>query len=103
MKFPTMIDIEQIYDFFEKLKKKYEELSTHIKFPEYSISIPESKDEFNSLFENLKWNNTYNISFFVKQKFLIKFDFLKEEIIIKSELPELYKQVEELITKSFFK
>lgn len=99
MNFPSKIDIEKMYNFYITLSDIFKDVSSHIKLPEYSISIPKEKDEFYSLFKDLSWNNVYYISFFLKQRFFIKFDFLKEIININSESIEEKKKIEDIINK----
>lgn len=101
MKFPENFNFENLFKFYQTLIKNYGEVISHIKFPEYSISIPNNKDEFNELIEEIGWNNIYYISLFVKPKILIKFEFLKEEIDIKCDPSELEKEVEDLIKQNF--
>lgn len=105
MKLPNNLDKNNIHDFFTKLSEKFKlnkNLITHIKFSEYSISIPDDKDEFISLFEDLNWDDIYYISFFVKQTFLIKFDFLEDATIIKSDSNEIEKELKSFI-EGYFK
>ena len=101
MKFPKNFNIENLFKFYQIMIKNYGEVISHIKFPEYSISIPNNKDEFNDLIEEIGWHNIYYISLFVKPKILIKFEFLKEEIDIKCDPSELKKKVEDLINQYF--
>lgn len=104
MKLPTNLDKEKIHDFFIKLKERYKlnkDLITHIKFSEYSISIPDNKEEFFSFFEDLNWDDIYYISFFVKKTFLIKFDFLEGITMIKSESNEMGPKLKSFIKDHF--
>lgn len=104
MKLPNDLDKNNIHDFFTKLSEKFKlnkNLITHIKFSEYSISIPDDKDEFISLFEDLNWDDIYSISFFVKQSFLIKFDFLEDATIINSESNDIKTELKSFIKNHF--
>jgi len=101
MKFPENVKIDNIFKFYQILIEEYGEVISHIKFPEYSISIPKNEDEFTDMIKELGWNNIYYISLFIKPKIMIKFDFLTEEINIKCESSELENTVEKLIKQNF--
>ncbi len=101
MNFSENINIENILKFIRLLAKKYGNVESHIKFPEYSISIPDNKQEFSDLMEEMGWKNIYYILLFVKPNILIKFDFLKKKINLKCDPPDLEKEVEDLINHNF--
>lgn len=104
MKLPSEINKEKIYDFFIKLKSEFnlnKELITHIKFSEYSISIPEKENEFYSFFEEHNWNDIFYISFFIKQNFFINFDFIEDEIKIKCENMEVETKLRDFLNSYF--
>jgi len=101
---PKNINKNIIYDFFIKLKEQFRlgvELSTHIKFSEYSMSIPENKEDFFKLIEEYDWNDIYYISFFMKEKFIINLDFIENKIQIYCDDKNLNTELEKFIESYF--
>ena len=104
MNLPKDINKKKIYKFFIKLKEDFslgQELITHIKLPEYSISIPENRDEYFDLLKDYNWEDISYISFFIKENFFINFDFIEEKIQITCEEEYLEAKFKELILASF--
>lgn len=104
MKLPKVINEKKIYEFFIKLKEDFplgNELITHIKFPEYSISIPDNKEEFFKLMKDYNWEDISYISFFIKENFFINFDFTEEKIQITYEEEKMEAKIKELILSNF--
>ncbi len=104
MKLPKLINEKKIYEFFIELKEDFPlgiELITHIKFPEYSISIPDNKEEFFKLMKDYNWEDIYYISFFIKGNFFINFDLTEEKIQITCDDENIELKIKELILSNF--
>ncbi len=104
MNLPKIINGNKIYEFFIKLKEDLPlgiELITHIKFPEYSISIPDNEEEFFELMNDYNWEDISYISFFIKEKFFLNFDLTEETIQITCEDENMKLKIKELILSSF--
>lgn len=104
MKLPKEINEVKIYDFFIKLKEDFplgDDLITHIKFPEYSISIPDNKEEFFELMNDYNWEDISYISFFIKENIFINFDLTEEKIQITCEDENMEFKIKRLIFSSF--
>lgn len=106
MKLPKVINEKKIYEFFIELKEDFplgKEIITHIKFPEYSISIPDDKQEFFRLMDDYNWEDISYISFFIKEKFFINFDLTEDKIQISCEDENIKSEIKELILSTFKK
>jgi len=104
MNLPKAINEKKIFEFFIKLKEDFplgNELITHIKLPEYSISIPDNKEEFFKLMKDYNWEDIYYISFFIKEIFFINFDLTEERIQITCDDENMESKIKELIFSSF--
>ncbi|MHA1381999.1 MAG: hypothetical protein ACTSRG_26810 [Candidatus Helarchaeota archaeon] len=100
MNLPEGLNKEILYNFFKKLKEKFQfgtELITHIKVPEYSLSIPEKKEEFYSIIADYDWNDINYISFFMKEYFFINLDFIEEKIQINCDDNNLKNELKKFI------